>query len=361
MDSKINVLITGAGAPGIMGTFYSIKNNYDNRESKLIGVDITVNVVGKYFLDGFYVIPSPKNEMAILNSLRKIVIKENIHVILPQVTSELYIFAKNKKMFEDLGCKITISDYDCMVFVNDKFNLSTLAKSLDIPVPEFYKVSKFKDLEFFAKKLGFPENKFVVKPPISNGMRGFREVVANLDLKNKFYSEKPDNSVVTLEQLYAILGDDFPELLLMEYLPNVEWSVDAMGYYDNKEYKTIIIPRTRDVIRSGITFTGTIVKNEHIINSVEKICNKLKLNYMFGFQFKEDVDGLPKLIESNPRIQGTMVMSSLAGANIIYSSIKYALGESVPEFNVNWNMRFLRYWSGVSVFNDKFNKNIGDF
>ena len=35
----LNILITGAGAPGIKGTLYSLKNNFDNRQINTIGTD----------------------------------------------------------------------------------------------------------------------------------------------------------------------------------------------------------------------------------------------------------------------------------------------------------------------------------
>jgi len=77
------------------------------------------------------------------------------------------------------------------------------------------------------------------------------------------------------------------------------------------------------------------------------------LSYAFGFQFKLDDNNEPKLLECNPRIQGTMVMAALAGANVIYSSLKLLLDEDIPKLDVNWDAEFIRYWGGISVVNDK--------
>ena len=60
MDN-ITVLVTGAGAPGIKGTLYSLKNNFDNRKVTIIGTDIQSEVVGKYICDKFYRIARPNN------------------------------------------------------------------------------------------------------------------------------------------------------------------------------------------------------------------------------------------------------------------------------------------------------------
>lgn len=52
-NRPIAVIVTGAGAPGIQGTLYSLKQNYDNRSFHVIGTDINDFVVGKYLCDEF--------------------------------------------------------------------------------------------------------------------------------------------------------------------------------------------------------------------------------------------------------------------------------------------------------------------
>ena len=53
----INVLITGGGSPGIAGTIYSLKNNYDNRKINIICTDAQAECTGKFLADKFYQIP----------------------------------------------------------------------------------------------------------------------------------------------------------------------------------------------------------------------------------------------------------------------------------------------------------------
>ncbi|RLJ00928.1 MAG: ATP-dependent carboxylate-amine ligase [Candidatus Aenigmatarchaeota archaeon] len=349
----LNILITGGGAPGISGTIYSLKNNYDNRNIKLICVDIKKEVVGKYLCDKFYQIPKPTDK-AFVQKLKEICKKENVEIILPQVDNELSILAKNKKEFEKIGIKIAISDFKAIKKTNNKYELVQLCKRLGIPSPESYLVSDFKNLVEKAHLMGYPDNKVCIKPPISSGMRGFR-ILHERDKKDagkRFYEEKPTGTYTDIEDLYSILGENFPELMIAEHLPGKEYSVDCF----RTQEQTIIIPRTRDLIRTGITFNGTIEKNEKIIEYCNKIAEELQMKYCFGFQFKVDSKGVTKIIESNPRIQGTMVMSTFSGANIIYSSIKEALGEKVPDFNIKWGLRFMRCWGGIGIHKDKIEK-----
>jgi carbamoyl-phosphate synthase large subunit len=168
-----------------------------------------------------------------------------------------------------------------------------------------------------------------------------------------FYNAKPTGIYQRMHDLEEILESSFPPLLIMEYIPNEEYTVDALSA------RTItIIPRQRDMIRSGITFEGTVEKNEKMIEYSTKLSEKIGLKYAFGFQYKMDSDNTSKLLESNPRIQGTMVLATFAGANIIYGAVKHALGEEVPEFDVKWGTRIMRYWGGLGISEDKILNNI---
>ena len=150
-----------------------------------------------------------------------------------------------------------------------------------------------------------------------------------------------------MDGLLKILGSQFPPLLVMEYLPGSEYTVDVL-----KTEKYTIIPIKRNVIRSGITFEGTVVLNEQLINYSKKLSEKIDLNFAFGYQFKSDENNVPKLLEANPRVQGTMVLSTFAGANIIYGAVKYAKGENVPDFKIHWGAKIFRYWGGIGICND---------
>lgn len=343
--NPITILVTGAGAPGIKGTLYSLRNNYDKRKITIVGVDMQNNVVGAFLCDKFHVIPPAKKVKDYLTALIKICKEENVNILLPQNTLELEILSRNYLKFEFIGTKVVTSSETSIKLANDKFQLMKVCKEIGVSVGEFYKVDNYSDLVSKAKLLGWPSNKVVVKPPISNGMRGVRIISETLDLKKMFYDEKPNSLFTTMKGLYEVLGDTFPDLLVTEYLPGKEYTVDVFRH--NK--KTTVIPRSRDQIRSGITFSGEVIKHEKLIESCKKISDKLDLENCYGFQFKLDVNDFPKILESNPRVQGTMVLATIANANIVYSSVKNVLGEEIPDFNIKWGTKISRFWGGVGV------------
>ena len=342
---KIKVLLTGTGAPGTHGTVYALRENPDNRDISIIGTDCSDNVIGHYLCDGFYPISPASNPYVYLGDLRKICEKEQIDVILPQNTAELPILAASKSMFlEDFGTKIAVSSKKSIDIANNKYRLALVAQEIGVPVPKFEMCSTFEQLLKAAQDYGWPNTPVVVKPPCSNGSRGLRIVTEEYSWE-QYYHEKPNGVFISMSHLRDILGDNFRDLLVCEYLPGYEYTVDLFRGNGRK----IEVPRKRDVIKSGITFNGTTEDHPQLAALSRKLADAVNLEYCFGFQFKLDADGMPKLLECNPRVQGTMLLSVMAGANIIYAAVKMALGEEIPKFNVKWKTRLLRYWGGVGV------------
>lgn len=92
-----------------------------------------------------------------------------------------------------------------------------------------------------------------------------------------------------------------------------------------------------------------------LMSFAAKLSEALDLKYAFGFQFKTSSGGTPKLLECNPRIQGTMIVSTLAGYNMIWWTIKELLEENFEAPLIEKNsekMRFVRYCGGVGFFED---------
>jgi carbamoyl-phosphate synthase large subunit len=347
--NPLNILITGSGAPGTKGTIYSLKHNFDGREIVTIGTDINDEVIGKYLCDRYYVIPRASTGKEYLDALLRICAKEKIDVIIPQNTAELSLLASNKYRFEEIGTAVVCSGQDSINAANNKYELMRICKNMNIPTGKFSLVSNFNNLIDFAKELGWPDKNIVVKPPVSNGLRGLRIVDENRDLKKSFYEEKPTSLYTKMEDLERILGDTFPDLIVTDYLPGPEYTVDVL----RTEKDITVIPRKRESILLGITFGGTTEHNEEIIEYSKRISEEINLEYCFGFQFKLDENDVPKILESNPRVQGTMVLATFAGANVIYGAVKSILGEEVPRFNIKWGTKMLRYWGGLHILNNK--------
>jgi len=306
---------------------------------------VNKNVGGRWLCDRFYRIPRPAKVEEYLSDLHAICAAERVDVLLPQNTAELSVLANHAEEFDEHGTAVAVSGSRSIELANNKRELLMQAAAIGVPCPEWHSAGTADELQRYAERLGWPLQKIAVKPPVSNGMRGFRIIDEEVDLREQFYAEKPTAVRTPMSALLGILGDSFPELLVMEYLPGPEYTVDLL----HGPGTFIAVPRRREIILSGITFSGATEERRELVDYSEALTRHTGLEYAFGFQFKYDQDDVPKLLESNPRVQGTMVLSTFAGANIIYGAVKLALGEELPDFKVRWDTWIMRYWGALGV------------
>jgi len=345
----ITVLVTGGGAPGIAGTLYALRNNPDGVQVRVITCDMRDEVIGKYLADEFYVVPSGESP-DFIDALLEVASRRNVDVILPQVTQELLPLAENLPRFDAHGISLAVAQRASIERANDKWMVLEAARACGVPCPEGILTCSEVELVQAVKALGYPGRKVVVKPRLSNGLRGLRILSEELWDVTRFLKEKPGSLEIRLDELLAILRNGrWPELIVQEFLPGAEYTVDVF----RGRHGAVAIPRLREEMRSGITFRARVELRADLEQFALQLAEELDLRYAFGFQFKLSEEGIPKLLECNPRVQGTMVTAVFAGCNIIWWAVKEALGEEVipnkPSRSVD-GMRFIRYWGGLAIY-----------
>ncbi len=231
-----------------------------------------------------------------------------------------------------------------------------VCQKVGIPTPRCRLVNSEQELKHAAEELGYPKNSVVVKPPISYGSRGFRVLNEGITWNtDRFLKEKPNAIEISLKEIISILSNDssmdFPELIVSEYLPGNEYSIDAFV----GEKASVAIPRLRKEIVNGISFRTSLENRKDLMDYTLRAANEIGLHYAFGFQFKLDSDRIPKILECNPRVQGTMAASVFSGVNVIWMAVREAIGEPVstlPSYLVK--SEFYRYWGGLGTFGENF-------
>ena len=350
MESPLRLLVTGAGAPGIKGTLHALRRNPDGRAVHVVGVDLDEHAVGRYLADGFHAVPPPESP-GYLDVLRDVCRRERIDLVLPQTTREIAALSQNRDELAEDGIRVMVSDAVAVETANDKGAVLRVFESLGLPVPAYRVANSESDLAEAAEALGYPERPVAVKPPVSNGMRGLRILREGAWDARRFLEEKPSGVEISLDDLVKILrrGDEWPTLLVTEFLPGLEYSVDAF----RGERLAVALPRRRDRIRSGISFTTTLLpERADLAEQTLRAAEALGLRYAFGFQFKEDAAGVPKVLECNPRIQGTMAASLFGGFNPIWLGVCEALGDPPTERPALRPATFRRFWGGLGIAGD---------
>jgi len=339
MDS-LKILMTGAGAPGAPGIIKSYRNNGE-RKITVVGADMKDVVPTINMLDSYERIPSASSS-DFLDEVLRICDFYHINVIQPLVTKELEIFSENISMFSAKDIKVCVSPISNLRIANDKGKLlSALVKS-NISVPEFYVVDTIEDFIDASEKLGYPNKTICFKPTKANGSRGFRIIDSKVNKKEILFGQKPNSLYISYDEAINILKDGtFPQLLVMEFLPGDEYSVDMLVDHG----KTLCaIPRLRQVMNGGISVDCTVVNHTDVIEYAVRIAEVLDLHGNIGIQVRRDKDDNIRILEINPRVQGTIVCCSAAGVDLPYLGIKLAMDEKICMPDVKWNTRMIRYW-----------------
>lgn len=338
------VLMTGAGAPGGIGTLKCLKKD---KNIRLFVGDANPTANGRFLNNSRFLTLKKATDPDFISHILEMCIHHKIQVILPLVTLELFKFAENKAIFEENGIKIIVSNKKDLDVANNKSRLYEHLSAQNILTPQ-YKVVQSGDLDGFLKAftdLGFPKKPLCVKPSVSNGSRGVRIVDESVDKFDLLFNQKPNSLYISLVEMTEILrGHPFPELLVSEVLPYEEYTVDTIV---NDGKPILILPRLRKKTNNGISVEGQFIENQEIIDYCFKILTSLNLHGSIGIQVKKAEDGRFKILEINPRIQGTSVAAMGLGINLPLIAVKQEVNETFEIPPIKWGTSFSRYYQEV--------------
>lgn len=346
MRKNCTVLITAAGNVFMPGTMACIKQNGE-REIRLIGADMSDDPTILQMCDAAYPVPRG-NDPAYVDVLIDICKKEKVDILLPIMSVELNALAENRDRFADVGTIVSVSDPAALAVANDKRKLLDYLREQGLPCADYYAVNSMDELLATVRKLGYPEKRVCVKATNGSGSRGFRLLDAKASRFDMFLHEKPSAGVIRLEELTAILeeAEVFPELLVMEYLPGAEYSVDLLA-----DQGKVLVGCCRKSLRmeNSIMLDAEIVDAPAVLELCAAVTEKLGLDGNIGFDLRERADGTPLIMECNPRITAGIPYFALAGVNLPYLCIKHLLGEELPDCSLMYGTVVKRRWTEMAT------------
>ncbi len=340
------VLVTAAGNVYMPGTLACLRNNGE-RKIRLIGADMSDDATILQMCDAAYRVPRG-TDPSYVDSLLEICEKEKVDILLPIMSAELNALSENRERFKRAGTQVSVSDIASLKIANDKLKLFNFMKENCLPCAEYYAVKSIDELRKCAVLLGYPEKRVCVKATDGSGSRGFRILSENTSRLQTFMNEKPTAGVITLDELLGILeeADAFPELIVMEYLPGAEYSVDLLA-----DQGKVLVSCCRKSLRmeNSIMLEAEIVDRPLITKLCGEITEKLGLDGNIGFDIKERNDGTPVIMECNPRITSGVPYFMAAGVNLSYLCIKKLLGEEILPVEMNYGKIIRRRWMEMTV------------
>ncbi len=341
-----NVLITAAGNVYMPGTMACLKQNGE-REIRLVGADMSADPTILQMCDAAYPVPRG-DDPAYVDALLDICKKEKIDVLLPIMSVELNALAENRDRFAAVGTRVSVSEPAALAIANDKKRLLDALRGQGLPCADYASVGSVEELREKAALLGYPEKRVCVKAARGSGSRGFRILDARASRFDLFLHEKPSAGVLRLEELAAILeeADVFPELLVMEYLPGAEYSVDLLA----DQGKTLVGCCRKSLrMENSIMLDAQIVDAPEVLALCSRVTEQLGLDGNIGFDLRLRADGTPLILECNPRITAGIPYFALAGVNLPYLCVKHLLGEELPPCQLRYGTVVKRRWMEMAV------------
>jgi hypothetical protein len=243
--------------------------------------------------------------------------KNRIDILVPGEFTTL-IIARSRHLFEEIGVRIMNSaDTGTLERISSKSSTYSLIEDCqEVSIPEYYTARDIDEFKEAYQRLINSGKQACFKPDVSQGGLGFRIISENHDPCHEIFNY-PGN-INTFSYYYEALKKckSFPVLMVLEYLPGPELSVDCLA---NSGLMLHCVPRRK------VQNIRIVERNDQAEKATAEICSKLSLNNLFNIQFRCDAKGVLRLLEINPRQSGGMHYAGKAGHKMMTAAVERIL------------------------------------
>ena len=245
------------------------------------------------------------DDPSFIDMVNSIVDENGIDFLFPAHDSVVLKLAENAKQ---MHCRVLGSPVEtCLICRSKRLTYKTFASLLRVPM--FYD-----DLD---RVRNWP---LFLKPDIGQGSKGIH---LSQDRKEaEFY-----------------LAQD-PSLLLLEYLPGTEYTIDC--FTDRHGKLRFAGARERTRIQNGISVHTRPVNHPAFQEMARTINATLEFRGVWFFQLKRSVTGELSLLEIAPRVAGTMALYRNLGVNFALLTVFDAMGVDVGVLSNKYHLEMDR-------------------
>jgi carbamoyl-phosphate synthase large subunit len=272
------ILVPGAAAPAGINAIKSLRMG--GFQGKIVATDSSYLSSGFFMCEANEVIPEADSHY-FMHRLNKIVEKYGVNLLLPTSGFDIYPYSEYREQLVKKGALPVVSDMDSLLTCKDKMLTYKKLKS------------KF-DLPFTTtdpREIGnFP---IMAKPRYGKGSRDIMRLDDSDDIR--------------------YITSKMKDLIFQEFLPGTEYTIDVIS--DLEKRSLLAVPRVRIQTKAGISTKGRVFKDRKLEEECRQIAEFIGIRGPCCIQMKEDVNGIVKLVEVNPRMGGGTIFTTLAGAN----------------------------------------------
>lgn len=306
------ILITGTGGPSGI----SIIKDLEESGYELFSGDIDPYATGLYLVDEAHRMLLPRgDDPSFSDRLLAICSEHDIDLVIPTVDTELLPIARRLEDFRGAGTDAVVASVETLETCLDKWELDHRCRG-EVRVPATVLV----DGSFDPTAVELP---VIVKPRSGSGSRGIRQV----------------DDIAGLEGL-----ERDGTLLVQELLPGPEFSLDVFASREGEVLA--VVPRERLKVDSGIAITGRTSHDTELQEFGAQVARLIGLTTVANVQAKGAAEGVPALLEVNPRFPGTMPLTIAAGVDMPRLAVEEALGRGLPDGPIDFkDVAMVRYFS----------------
>ncbi len=318
----MKVLLTAVGCPGASTLIRMLKAN----EVEVHGVDMDLDVVGRWLCDSFHQVPSGESN-DFIGRVIDLCQRLEVDALLPESSNEVSALSLHR---EEFPCPVLVSEPEAVANSLDKARMYRKLEESRFAdhLPQWRLAKDLDELLDQAEEMGLRDGRPVVmKPSVGKGSRGVRIVDPELDPYEHFLHSKPDNKRITPMMLEAMMKDrgnsepfEIP-MMVMEYLGEEQRTVDAICSQGKMLLSSV---KTVERARWGVVTLSTLVEDLDLTRQTEDILNQIPLSWCINVQFIGR-----KLIEINPRVSSFVHQEEVC---FPYLALRKACGMSV-----DWN------------------------
>lgn len=238
-----------------------------------------------------------------IDKLNQVVEKHKIDIIVP-AHDDVVLKLAQAQASGVLKCEVATSPAEtCEIARSKKLTYKILSSVVSTP-------------KLFDEETELTEFPVFLKPDIGQGSKG--TATANSQADVAFFTQQT------------------PDLLVMEYLPGKEYTVDCFSNANGR--LEFCEGRERQRTQNGISVRSAIIEDNRFTEIAQKINDSVELRGVWFFQVKENAQGDLVLMEFAPRIAGTMGLTRGKGVNLILMHIFLMMGYLVDIMNSSYEL-----------------------
>lgn len=303
------VLLPGGGGTAAICALKSLR--MAGFQGKIVSTDADPLSPGFFLADAYATLPLISDPQFFLRAL-EVIEREEISLILPTSGFDILVYSQHKAELERRGVTVIVSDPPALENCVDKWKFYQLTRER-FPQPR----------TTLDPQLGV-EFPCFVKPVRGKGSRGIALCHTAEDLAEQLTKQS--------------------DLLIQEYLPGEEYSIDVLS--DLQGNPLVAVPRVRLATKEGISVKGRVFHDPDIQRVCMDLARVLNLKGPSCMQMRRAATGEVKFLEVNPRMGGGTIFTTLAGVNFAQLQVELAAGNPVeiPPFR---DITVLRYYEEI--------------